>query len=210
MNQNKENVFDQKATTWDDNPRRIKMVEKVVGSLRESIDFSKELKLLDYGCGTGLLGMSFIEEVAEVTFCDTSKGMLEQVAKKVEYYQHKNAAIINADFNELSSIPTGFDVIFSMLVLHHVPEISKLIAKFNQALKTGGKFVWIDLDKEDGSFHNDESIPHFGFSKARIEQLLAGNNFKITKYDLDTLQIKKEIEEKIVPFKAFITIAEKR
>lgn len=206
---NTENIFDQKAATWDDNPRRIKMVNKVVSLLNNHINVSNDSKILDYGCGTGLLGMQFINDAKEITFCDSSKGMLEQVAKKLDYYQYKNGNLLHADFNDLDEIQVNTDFVLSMLVLHHVPEISQLIGKFNKSLQAGGKFIWIDLDKEDGSFHEDDNIPHLGFSKDEIDRYLTENGFKLKLYDLDTLQIKKETSNGVLSFKAFVVIADK-
>jgi len=202
-----ENSFDIRAVTWDDNPKRIKLIKKVTDLLFEKIDFDKNHKILDYGCGTGLLGYQLTEKVGHVTFCDTSDGMLEQVKKKKEFFGYQNVSIVKADFlkNEISG---KFDFIFSMLVLHHVEDIRGLLGKFHNYLNEGGVFCWIDLDKEDGSFHSDDSIPHFGFEKEDTILLLKSSGFELTYYS-NELVIGKEIKGEFFEYPLFVLMAKK-
>jgi tRNA (cmo5U34)-methyltransferase len=202
-----ENSFDRKATTWDDNPRRIKMAEQVEAVLKAQVDFNKNMKLLDYGCGTGLLGFKFIDDVKEVTFCDSSEGMLEQVKKKIAYYEKNNAVVLNADFLK-DEINEKYDVITSMLVLHHVAELPKLIGVFNKILNEGGLFCWIDLETEDGSFHNDPTIPHFGFDKDEMTALLVSQGFEPVLY-YRKIQLIKETETGTKAFPLFVFVSQK-
>ena len=202
------NSFDNRAATWDENPRRIKLVENVSNVILSKIDFQETDEILDYGCGTGLLGYSLIDKVGSVTFCDSSTGMLEQVEKKRNYYDYKNVKLLNADFSQLEKIEQGYNFIFSMLVMHHVADLKLLLSKFNEALKDGGSFCWIDLDKEDGSFHNDDTIPHLGFEKEATIKLLKEAGFETTFYT-NELAIKKEINEELRSFPMFVLIARK-
>lgn len=202
------NSFDNRAATWDENPRRIKLVENVSSIILSKIDFQKTDEILDYGCGTGLLGYSLIDKVGSVTFCDSSTGMLEQVEKKRNYYDYKNVKLLNADFSQLEKIEQSYNFIFSMLVMHHVADLKLLLSKFNEALKDGGSFCWIDLDKEDGSFHNDDTIPHLGFEKEATIKLLKEAGFETT-FHTNELAIKKEIKEELRSFPLFVLIARK-
>jgi ubiquinone/menaquinone biosynthesis C-methylase UbiE len=202
------NSFDNRAATWDENPRRIKLVEKVSNLILKEIDFHKTDEILDYGCGTGLLGYSLIDKVGSITFCDSSSGMLEQVEKKRDYYGYQNIKILNADFSLIEKIEQSYNFIFSMLVMHHVVDLKLILSKFHEALKEGGSFCWIDLDKEDGSFHNDDTIPHFGFDKEATIQLLKEAGFETTFYSNELL-IKKEINEELRSFPLFVLIAQK-
>jgi tRNA (cmo5U34)-methyltransferase len=202
-----EKTFDEHAATWDENPRRILMVNKVIEVLFKEIGFEKTDKILDYGCGTGLLGYGLIGKVGAVTFCDTSEGMLEQVKKKKEFYGYQNVSIVKADLLK-DNIPETFDLIFSMLVLHHVEDIKRLLLNFSAHLKKYGVFCWIDLDEEDGSFHGDDSIPHFGFEKEPTIQLLKEAGFETTFYT-NELIIQKEVDNELRDFPLFVLIAKK-
>jgi ubiquinone/menaquinone biosynthesis C-methylase UbiE len=203
------NSFDERAATWDDNPRRIKLVEQVSELLLKKIDFKKTDLLIDYGCGTGLLGYKFANSVKEVLFCDTSEKMLEQVQLKKAYYGSTNVRTLQSDFT-LQPLPDEkVNLIFSMLVLHHVKEIEALANNFASLLEPDGLFCWIDLDQEDGSFHvYDESIPHLGFSREKIEEVLAPN-FEIVFYT-NELRIMKENEGNFREYPLFVVIGKKQ
>jgi 2-polyprenyl-3-methyl-5-hydroxy-6-metoxy-1,4-benzoquinol methylase len=202
-----ENSFDIHALTWDENPRRIRMVEEVSEVIFREIALDKNQRILDYGCGTGLLGYSLIERVGEVVFSDTSEGMLEQVKRKKDLLGYQNVTIVKADL--LNDHLSGrFDSIFSMLVLHHVDDIENLLRRFYEQLNPGGAFCWIDLDKEDGSFHNDNTIPHFGFERNEAENMLNKAGLKPFFYT-NELFIVKEVEGELRQFPLFILAARK-
>jgi len=202
------NSFDNRAATWDENPGRIELVENVSKLINSKINLQKTDEILDYGCGTGLLGYSLIDNVGSVTFCDSSTGMLEQVEKKRNYYGYQNVKILNTDFSQPEKIEQSYNFIFSMLVMHHVADLKLLLSKFSEALKDGGSFCWIDLDKEDGSFHNDDSIPHLGFEKEATIKLLKESGFETTFYT-NELVVKKEINAEMRSFPLFVLIARK-
>jgi len=204
------NNFDENAASWDENPRRLQLVENVWNIIERKLPISSKSKVLDYGCGTGLLGYKLIEKVNSVCFCDTSAKMLEQVEKKRDFYGYENVNTLFADFSTEYSHIDKYDLIVSMLVLHHVEEIEKLIVIFNEILNENGHFCWIDLDKEDGSFHDDNTgIHHFGFGKNEIEKLLQKNGFEIKFYSTE-LSIPKEKEDGWKEYPLFICIAQKQ
>jgi 2-polyprenyl-3-methyl-5-hydroxy-6-metoxy-1,4-benzoquinol methylase len=202
-----ENSFDMRASTWDENPRRLRLIEEVSNVIIREIPLEKSHRILDYGCGTGQLGYALIGRVGEVVFCDTSEGMLDQVGRKQLALGYQNVTIVKADFLE-DRIQGTYDTIFSMLVLHHVREIEKIVGRFAEELNRGGVFCWIDLDKEDGSFHNDNSIPHFGFSKEELAGILVNAGF-VPFFYTNELSFEKEVEGQMKQFPIFILAARK-
>jgi ubiquinone/menaquinone biosynthesis C-methylase UbiE len=205
----KGNSFDEKAASWDENPNRTKLVEQVWELIKRTLDFNTIDKVLDYGSGTGLLGYKAVKTSKEVCFCDNSSGMLEQVQKKSDFYGYQNVKIIKTDFITDDLPDERYDLILSMLVLHHVENINLLLSKFNQILNPGGMFCWIDLDQEDGTFHSDNTgIAHFGFSKERIEKLLQANGFIFDFYTCE-LTYPKETVDGVRHFPIFVSIGRK-
>ena len=203
------NTFDEQASTWDERPDRRERAERVWNLLKDQLDFNKIKHVLDYGCGTGLLGYQMVDFAEEITFCDTSKPMLDQVEKKRKDAGYENVKTRWADFTKDDLPNEKYDLIISMLVLHHVEAIDKLIGAFNYVLNKGGKFAWIDLDEEDGSFHHyDDSIPHLGFSKTRLNELMSKFGFKMSFYSTE-LNIKKEIDGEFREYPLFVMVAEK-
>jgi tRNA (cmo5U34)-methyltransferase len=202
-----ENSFDARALTWDENPSRTMLARKASEVIFREMPLGNNHRILDYGCGTGLLGYSLIDHVGEVVFCDTSEGMLAQVERKRALAGYANVTIVKAGLLH-DDIPGEFDYIFSMLVLHHVEAIEKMVSRIAEKLKPGGVFCWIDLDREDGSFHGDSSVPHFGFAKD-----IAGNVLRASGLDplfyTNELYIDKEIESELIQFPIFVFAARK-
>ena len=68
--------FAVKAKEWD-TPMKVKMAEKFVHEMHQNINFSKDHKALDFGCGTGLVGLQIASLVKNVILMDTSTSMIE-------------------------------------------------------------------------------------------------------------------------------------
>ena len=49
--------------------------------INEKNYLNKDLVIMDFGCGTGILGLNLINNVKKVIFLDSSKGMIKQVQK---------------------------------------------------------------------------------------------------------------------------------
>ena len=56
--------------------------------------------------------------------------------------------------------------------MHHVEDTEKLIQRFAEHLKPGAKIALADLDKEDGSFHPQDTkgVFHSGFDRDEFQQ----------------------------------------
>ena len=83
--------FAVKAKEWD-TPLKIQMAEKFVQEMFQNINFNKELKILDLGCGTGLAGLQIAPIVKSVVLMDTSASMIEVLKSKIENHLTKTFA----------------------------------------------------------------------------------------------------------------------
>ncbi len=54
-------------------------------------------------------------------------------------------------------------LLYSLMVMHHVPNPPAAIAAFHATLAPGGAVVVADALPEDGSFHGDQPACHNGF-----------------------------------------------
>ncbi|MBM4190397.1 MAG: class I SAM-dependent methyltransferase, partial [Betaproteobacteria bacterium] len=64
-----------------------------------------------------------------------------------------------------------FDLIYTSMTLHHVPDTARILALFHDLLKPGGYLCIADLDLEDGSFHGLEYDVHPGFDRTALAGL---------------------------------------
>lgn len=169
--------FNQVANSWD-TPEKLKLsadyAEEISRHLKNDV-----LKVLEVGCGTGLLGSQFVKGNNKLTGVDTSKGMLEVFNEKFKNNSNVKSYLANLE-NE--NIPEhGFNLILSSMAFHHLIDPEKMLLKLKELSTSDGIIAIIDLDKEDGTFHPDPKnmgVHHFGFSKATIEQW--GNSAGLT------------------------------
>lgn len=160
--------FDKKAKDWDQQQDRVERAQAVARAMKDRIPITPAMNALEFGCGTGLLGFELIKSVGSLTFTDTSLRMLEEVKRKAEDLKIENYRVIDLSKEELSG---QFDLIFSLMALHHIEDYESVVKELIQKLTTGGYICLCDLDREDGSFHTEIKVPHNGFEPSQIESI---------------------------------------
>jgi ubiquinone/menaquinone biosynthesis C-methylase UbiE len=73
-----------------------------------------------------------------------------------------------------------FDAVFSSMVLHHIRDTGATLKMLKGLLKPGGRFLWLDLDEDDGTFHKNEPDfdGHNGFDRGEVRALLSEAGFR--------------------------------
>lgn len=157
--------FDHKAKDWDQQVYRVRRAAEVAAKIRERVVLGPGVRALEFGCGTGLLGFELADSVGALAFADTSPGMLDQVGRKIAERGLTHASTLNLTLAALSG---SFDLIFSLMVLHHIDDVPGQISALAGVLSPGGFVCLADLDHEDGSFHAPETVPHNGFLRTDV------------------------------------------
>ncbi len=157
--------FDSKARQWDDNPVFVERGFAIAQAVRDAVPLNRNMRVLDYGCGTGLLSFPLKDAVGDMLLADTSSGMLTVAAEKIA--AHGAAQMQTAKLDLLTDpLPAGsFDLIVTAMTLHHIPDTDRILRVFHDLLKPGGTLCIADLDHEDGSFHGIEVDVHHGFER---------------------------------------------
>jgi len=175
MNQNR---FDEAAATWDEEPHRIALAKAVGEAILREARPARDVDLLDYGCGTGLVGLYLLPHVRSVTAADSSPGMLKVLRKKLAEAEFDNMRAISLDL-EREQVPSQrYGLLVTSMTLHHVADTDRLLRAFHELLHPGATLCIADLDTEPGSFHTPEAAPsvhHRGFDRnmlgSRLERL---------------------------------------
>jgi 2-polyprenyl-3-methyl-5-hydroxy-6-metoxy-1,4-benzoquinol methylase len=164
------NDFDDRAASWD-TPERIERAAMVAAAIRAAIPLGPGTRVLEVGAGTGLLGRSLAPWIGSVLLADASAGM---VAAAAEAAEASGAANVRAVLLDLMADPPpagSFDLVVSLMALHHLPDTGAALARMAELLEPGGRIAIADLDAEDGSFHDDpdeRARVHHGFDRSSL------------------------------------------
>ena len=160
--------FNQVANSWD-TPEKITLSLHYAKRILSNLKNKNPKRILEVGCGTGLLGANFVNDESYLLGIDTSPGMLEVFTEK---FKGLNASSKLINLEEVELDENQFDLIISTMAFHHLKNPEEMMIKLKKLLAPGGTIAIIDLDHEDGSFHPDPTnmgVFHFGFS-AEITQ----------------------------------------
>ncbi|HTP66384.1 MAG TPA: class I SAM-dependent methyltransferase [Geobacteraceae bacterium] len=203
--------FDKEASTWDEEPRRLRLAADVADSIMSQVRLSPEMEALDYGCGTGLVTMQIQPHVRSITGADTSKGMLDVLARKAAECGAANMRTALIDPARDTPVDGKYNLIVSSMTLHHVEDVQTLFNSLFSMLLPGGVLCVADLDAEDGSFHPDKTgVFHFGFDRREIGKMLDNAGFAGIR-DMTASVIEKEDANATQhKFPVFLVTAEKQ
>jgi 2-polyprenyl-3-methyl-5-hydroxy-6-metoxy-1,4-benzoquinol methylase len=168
MSDIKANHFDEAAATWDAEPRRIELTSAVGQAILRQVQPSGGMDVLDYGCGTGLLGLFLLPHVQSVTGADNSPGMLRVLEDKIRAGGLQRMQTKKLDLGHDPTPDSRYHLIVANMVMHHVDQTDMLLTAFHQMLLPGGFLAIADLDTEPGLFHGPdvaESVYHHGFDR---------------------------------------------
>jgi 2-polyprenyl-3-methyl-5-hydroxy-6-metoxy-1,4-benzoquinol methylase len=178
-----ENRFDIAAETWDEKPGRMEMASKFANEITEFTQGRNFKSAMEYGCGTGNVSFFLKDNFSKITLADSSIGMIGEVQQKIEKLGVAHFTPVKLDL-ENETVNEKFDVIYSLMTMHHVKNVEKLISEFGKIISTGGMLILGDLVKEDGNFHKypENQDVHFGFEKEYLEQVLKENGLLLNDY----------------------------
>ncbi|MEJ7800639.1 MAG: methyltransferase domain-containing protein [Ilumatobacter sp.] len=171
------NDFDDKAASWDDDPTKIERAEAVADVIASTIELDGSERLLEYGAGTGLVTHALQHSVGPVTMADTSAGMRDVMLAKIADGTIREGRVWDFDLAISPAPDEQFDLIVTVLTLHHIHEVSTVLARFAALLDHAGRLCIVDLDHEDGSFHGTDADVHHGFRRDEMADLLTAAGF---------------------------------
>lgn len=138
--------FNQMAERYDSSER--KRVAKISAHvIAELISNKSEKTAMDFGCGTGLVGLELMEEFQSILFVDSSENMIQQLNKKLSTVDNSNTRTLWVDLEGDNVPEVKVDVIFLSHVLLHIKDTQDIIQKLWKMLHAEGQLVLVDFDK---------------------------------------------------------------
>jgi 2-polyprenyl-6-hydroxyphenyl methylase/3-demethylubiquinone-9 3-methyltransferase len=142
--------FDGLSRIWWDTEGKMRMLHVInplrTGFILERIE-TRRPRILDIGCGGGILAEALARAGARVTAIDLSRPTLEAARR------HARAQGLQIDYRASSAeqiaqeAAGSFDAVTCMEMLEHVPAPLEVIAACARALKPGGRAFFSTIDR---------------------------------------------------------------
>jgi len=147
--------FDDVAQIWWDpkgemgtlhtiNPLRTKFITEMITA--------ESPRILDVGCGGGILSEALAKTGAVVTGIDLSEPSIEAANQHAQHHGLEIDYRVTSAEDIAQSQPGSFDVVTCMEMLEHVPEPEKIIAACSQVLKPGGLAFFSSINRTPKAF----------------------------------------------------------
>jgi 2-polyprenyl-3-methyl-5-hydroxy-6-metoxy-1,4-benzoquinol methylase len=144
---------------------------KVFNKMLSVIQVAKNLKALDFGCGTGVFSESLHSRGMDVSAIDVSEDLICRNKKSNSEIDYFLSSGQDLEFSDCE-----FDVINSMMVLQHIPDDVKknIVKEFSRVIKKGGHVMMVE-----SIYLGDRSSHMFSLSKEEWIELFELNGFKL-------------------------------
>ena len=155
------NEWDDHAGDWDGNEdvriyaqRAFDSWEQKVAPLYPSLS---ECRVLDFGCGTGLLTEKLATRCGQIVAIDTSEKMIEALRSKLALLGSDNVVVSNVALSAESIranpvLLDNFDLIVASSVCSFLPDYESTVRDLSSVMRPGACFVqwdWMeDMPKE--------------------------------------------------------------
>lgn len=168
--------FKDKAHTWDKGKVQVGGAKVIADAIVKKIEITKDMEIMDFGVGTGLLGFEIAKLCQKVYGVDMSPSMLQKLEEKNSPELH-----IEAICQDIVKEPLDmtFDGVVSSMTLHHVENLESFFQSIYKNLNENGFISIADLEIEDGTFHSDNTgVHHFGFDEKTLRDAVSKAGFK--------------------------------
>jgi len=170
--------FDKEAAHWDAEPRRVKLARDITESIKSEVTLDPGMDILDFGCGTGLVGMLLLPQARSLTCVDNSQGMLDVLKSKAAQAGINGVTTRLVNVSKGGELTGSYDCIVSAMALHHIEDIAGVARQFYKALRKDGVVCIADLELEQGKFHEDHTgVFHHGFDREQLSGIFAEAGF---------------------------------
>jgi 2-polyprenyl-6-hydroxyphenyl methylase/3-demethylubiquinone-9 3-methyltransferase len=126
------------------NPLRLNFIDDLVGL--------KDKRILDVGCGGGILSESMAERGADVTGIDLG----EKALKVAKLHQLESSSKVDYRLISVEELaiqqPESFDVVTCMEMLEHVPDPESIIHACAQLTKPGGSVFFSTINRNPKAY----------------------------------------------------------
>jgi 2-polyprenyl-3-methyl-5-hydroxy-6-metoxy-1,4-benzoquinol methylase len=201
-------TFDERAATWDGDPVKAARAHAVAEAIRREVPFRPGMRALEYGCGTGQLGVALAPFPGEITRADASDGLLDVLRGNIAAAGASNMPAAKLDLLADPLPAARYDLVCRLRVLHHIPDTDAILRKFHALLAQGGRLCVGDLDLEGGAFHGPRFEGHNGFDREALAAKARAAGFAHVRF-ITAYEHPKKVGGATRRFPIFLMVAEK-
>ena len=175
---------------------------EVLEKIRAATGPTKTMRILDLGCGPGIVSAALAPHAQEVVGFDLTPEMLEKARQRC-----KEAGLSNLRFElgraeELPFADRSFDAVVTRLTLHHFPEPRQVMAEMVRVTRPGGRVIVADVvsseNADEAELHNALEIlrdpSHLQMlSPSALLALITASGLRVTA--TSTWEMQREYEE---------------
>ena len=136
---------------WTNSALWRKQMQVFVRLSAEMMGYSKDDKVLDFGCGSGHFAEIAGDRVGAIVCADMSEHYVAICQQKFATAPHVTAVRIAPDMSDLSILGSGFTKVICFSVLHYVARLDHVAAfvrGMQQACRPGAKLLIADIGNE--------------------------------------------------------------
>lgn len=180
--------WNEHASYWNEfNDAKI-YTGKVVETLKGILDL-KDLNVIDFGCGTGLLTDHMMKEARHIVAIDSADKMIEVLESK----NYENVTAIHGELSESlienqEVLQQKFDAIIAVSVCAFVPNYEEVLSHVKSLLKPTGLFIQLD-------WKQNKPVSDFGFTEEMIRKSYENIGLKVDSVSIPFFF--QEFEEKM-------------
>ena len=166
--------FEMIANTYDTAERTL--IAKIsADAIRAYIDDAKSKSAIDFGCGTGLVGLDLLSKFNSMLFLDTSQNMITQVKEKIANLNIQNADTVCVDMEQECLVDLHADYIFMAQVLLHIKDTELILSRLYDVLNEGGHLIIVDFNKNENIVTD---MVHNGFNQDKLTDIMTNIGYR--------------------------------
>ncbi|TCP52576.1 ubiquinone/menaquinone biosynthesis C-methylase UbiE [Tumebacillus sp. BK434] len=162
-------IFEMMAKRYDTS-ERVHIAKVASDAIREYVVDAKDKNAIDFGCGTGLVGVNLLDDFNSILFLDTSQNMINEMNQKITEFEIRNAETLCFDFEKEGRSDLHADYIFMAQVLLHIDHIEVVLSRLYEVLNAGGHLLIVDFNKNE-NVASDKV--HNGFDQENLIELMS-------------------------------------
>jgi SAM-dependent methyltransferase len=118
---------------------------------------TKDLTVLEIGCGLGTDGAQFAKAGAHYTGIDLTEAAVELARRRFELFKLPGTFRV-ADAEQLDFPDNSFDLVYSHGVLHHTPDTAAAVREIHRVLRPGGRAMVMLYHRDSYNYRVNISV----------------------------------------------------